>query len=163
MSTHSDGAACASSAIRLGRHEFKFMEFLTPERDTSGAIQELSPQSRYMKCDAVPLHKHGHGTFCKFRISVPAKQAGVYALVANGSVRYIGECEDLGKRVNMGYGNISPRNCYEGGRRTNCKINHRVLDVCKAGGCVALYFYPTPQRHMVEKELIARCSPPWND
>ena len=117
----------------------------------------------FAKSDAVPLHKHGHGTFCKFRISVPKGLAGVYALVVDGSVRYIGECEDLGKRFNMGYGNISPRNCYEGGQRTNCKINRRVLDVSKAGGRVDLYFHPTPLRQTVEKQLVASCPPPWND
>jgi len=87
---------------------------------------------------------------------------GVYALMKDGAVCYIGECEDLGKRFNMGYGNISPKNCYQGGQPTNCKINHRVLEVSKAGGRIDLYFHQTSQRKAVEKLLIVRCSPPWN-
>ncbi|MGH2560697.1 MAG: GIY-YIG nuclease family protein [Thermomicrobiales bacterium] len=123
----------------------------------------MSPQGRYTKCDVSPLHKHGHGTFCKFLISVPKGLIRVYALVVDGSARYIGECEDLGKRFKMGYGNISPRNCYKGGQQTNCKINRRVLDVSKAGGRVDPYFHPTPQRKPVEKQLVSTYAPPWND
>jgi hypothetical protein len=148
--------------IRLGERDFAFVASLTPERDAAGAIRELSPQGRYTKSDAVPLHKHGQGTFCKFRIAVSKGLVGVYAMVVDGAVRYIGECEDLGKRFNMGYGNISPRNCYEGGQSTNCKINRRVFDMSKAGRRVDLYFHPTPQRKTVEEPLIARYIPPWN-
>ncbi len=165
MSTHSGGAASAPLPIRLGGSDFAFVGSLTPERDTSGTIVEFSPQGRYAKADAHALHKHGHGAFCRFCIAVPKGLAGVYALVVDGSVRYIGECEDLGKRFNMGYGTISPKNCYAGGQPTNCKINRRVLGVSKGGGRVDLYFLPTPLslRKAVENQLVARCSPPWND
>lgn len=138
------------------------VEALVPKRDASGAIVEFLPQARYKKADVVPLHLHGYGPFCKFRISVLKGLVGVYALVVDGTVRYIGECEDLGKRFRSGYGNISPVNCYEGGQRTNCKINRRVLEVAHAGGRVNLYFYATAQRKTVEKQLLARYSPSWN-
>lgn len=157
------GVALAPSVIRLGGLDFEFVEPLTPELDTSGVIREFIPQERYAKSAIVRLHKHGDGTFCKFRISVPRELVGVYALVVAGSVRYIGECEDLGKRFSSGYGAISPKNCYVGGRTTNCKINRRVLDVSKAGGRVDLYFHQTMLRKTVEKQLIASYSPHWND
>jgi hypothetical protein len=162
MSTHPGGASSAWRAIRLERWDFTFVATLAPERDATGAIRELSPQGRYPKLAAVPLHQHGHGTFCSFRIAVSPGLTGVYALVVDGSVRYIGECEDLGKRFNMGYGNISPKNCYRGGQPTNCKINRCVLDVSKAGGSVNLYFHLTTDRKTVEKQLISRYTPPWN-
>lgn len=156
------GAFGASSVIRLESYDFVLVAPLMPERETTGAIRELGPQGLYAKAASVALHKHGQGAFCKFRISVPRGLVGVYALTVNGEVRYIGECEDLGKRFNAGYGNISPKNCYVGGQPTNCKINRRVLDVSKMGGRVDLYFHPTMQRKMVEAQLIATCSPPWN-
>lgn len=155
-------ASSATPAIRLHGRDFTFVTRLTPDRDATGAIKEFSPQARYTKAGSVPLHQHGHGTFCSFRILVPSRLVGVYALVVDGSVRYIGECEDLGKRFNAGYGNISPKNCYRGGQPTNCKINRRVLDMSKAGGSVDLYFHPTTDRKTVEKDLIARYTPPWN-
>src|SRR5438874_2306327 len=98
MSTHSGGASYAPPAIRLEGWDFTFVAQLAPERDAAGAIRELSPQGQYTKFDAALLHKHGHGTFCKFHISVQTGLVGVYALVVAGSVRYIGECADLGKR-----------------------------------------------------------------
>lgn len=149
-------------AITLGGCDFTFMTQLTPERDTTGAIRELSPQVRYLKADVVSLHRHGHGAFCSFHISVPPGLAGVYALTVKGSIRYIGACEDLGKRFNAGYGNISPQDCYKGGQVTNCKINRWVLDESKGGDRVNLYFHRTTQRKTVEKLLIARYMPPWN-
>lgn len=160
---HVDGAVGAPPVVHLAGYEFTFMAPLNPERDAMGVIRELRPQALYAKRDTVALHYHGSGPFCKFRIDVPARLAGVYALVVDGSIRYIGECEDLAKRFNMGYGTISPRNCYRGGQATNCKINHHVLDMSTSGGRVNLYFHPTLMRHQVEKQLIARYSPPWND
>ena len=98
----------------------------------------------------------------QFHIRVPKGQVGVYALVVDDVVRYIGECEDLGKRFNAGYGNISPKNCYIGGQPTNCKINHQVLDIAKSGRHVCLYFHPTAERYVVERQLIAAYAPRWN-
>lgn len=162
MSALSGDAASAPSLLRLGGYDFTFVATLIPERDVDGAIREFSPQARYSKSHTVPLHKYGHGTFCRFHITVPQGLAGVYALVVNGTVHYIGECEDLGKRFNMGYGNISPKNCYQGGQTTNCKINRRVLEISQIGVRLDVYFCPTPQRQTVEKHLIAHYSPPWN-
>jgi hypothetical protein len=146
----------------MGGHNFRFVTALELERDATGGIRELSPQGRYEKSGTASLNQHGAGNFCKFRIPVPKYQVGVYALVEDGAVRYIGECEDLGKRFNAGYGNISPKNCYVGGQPTNCKINHHVLDIAKAGRRVLLYFYPTTDRYAVEKHLIGMYIPPWN-
>ena len=156
--------ACVGRAerLQLGEWGFELVASLAPERDQSGAIIEYSPQGRYQRAGTIPLHKHGHGTFCKFRINVPAAQAGVYALVVDGDVRYVGECDDLRERFNTGYGIISPRNCYAGGQMTNCKINRRVLDVSKAGNGVDVYFHPSSQRKSVEARLIEQYSPPWN-
>jgi len=153
------------STITLQELSFDFVDSISPDRDASGSIHEFRPQQRYVKGNASLLHKYGDGTFCRFRIAVPQKvrrMPGVYALVVDGSVRYIGECKDLYKRFNAGYGNISPRNCYVGGQMTNCRINRRVLDESKSGRRVDLYFHATSCRFAVEKGLIASCAPPWN-
>jgi hypothetical protein len=151
-----------TSEFRLAEYTFTFVETLTPERTASGAILELSPQGQYKKAGTSPLHKYGHGTFCKFRISVPEGLVGVYAMIVGGVVSYIGECTDLRSRFNYGYGNISPKNCYVGGQETNCRVNQHILNVMKDGGRVDLYFHPTTKRKAVEAQLIARYSPPWN-
>jgi hypothetical protein len=162
MTPPSRATDSAAPTIQLGDYGFAFIATLAPQRDASGRMTEVSPQDAYQQAATARLHKYGHGTFCKFRIAVPKGLMGVYAFVVDGAVRYIGECADLGKRFNMGYGNISPRNCYAGGQPTNCKINRWVFDMAQADRRVDVYFYPTPDRHRVEAQLIARYAPPLN-
>jgi hypothetical protein len=75
---------------------------------------------------------------------------------------YIGQCSDFANRINLGYGNISPKNCYEGGQSTNCKINKMVLNAVKANKVVELYFYGTTDFDAVERELICSYKPEYN-
>jgi hypothetical protein len=156
------GANFPEQAINLEGFEFELVETLSPVRDGFGKIVERRPQDSFAKRYSAAFNKHGDGEFCKFRIGVPKGLIGVYALVVGGSIRYIGECEDLGKRFDTGYGHISPRNCFIGGQSTNCKINRYVLELSKADKKVDLYFHKTEVRIAVEKQLIASLSPPWN-
>jgi len=80
----------------------------------------------------------------------------------NNDVRYVGECQNLSARFNMGYGQISPRNCYEGGQRTNCRVNQLILKAVRTGYHVELLFHETSDRQAVEGELIAELAPLWN-
>lgn len=165
MSFHPEAVSGVPSMSILPELSFDFVDTISPDRDASGSIHEFSPQQRYAKGNASLLHTYGAGTFCRFRIAAPQTVRGVpgvYALVVGGSVRYIGECMDLYKRFNVGYGNISPRNCYVGGQMTNCKINQCVLNESKFGRRVDLYFHATSQRSAIEKYLITLCAPPWN-
>ncbi len=162
MTHDSQTSEHAPSALQLGDYPFTRITTLAPQRGPSGNVVEFNPQEAYEQAARIRLHRYGHGTFCKFRIAVPKGLCGVYAFVVGGRVHYIGECIDLSKRFNMGYGNISPRNCYEGGQPTNCKINRWVLDTVKAGGRIDVYFYPTSDRHRVEEQLITRYAPPLN-
>lgn len=162
MLISSDVAAGVQPTINLGGCDFAFVESLAPIREANGIVREFNPQVRYAKAATTRLNKHGKGSFCEFRVSVSMGLMGVYALLVNGFVRYVGECEDLGRRFNTGYGTISPKNCFVGGQSTNCKINRRVLDATIAGECVDLYFYPTPRRKLVEQQILARYSPLWN-
>src|SRR5712692_978041 len=105
------------------KHIFSKVASLKPDCEPNGGITEFMPQSKYKHKEDSSLHKYGRGPFCRFRITKDLPFQGVYILTENGNIAYIGECEDLSDRINMGYGQISPRNCYEGGQRTNCKIN----------------------------------------
>ena len=62
----------------------------------------------------------------------------------------------------MGYGNISPRNCFEGGQSTNCRINSDILSLFKLKKSIQLYFLETKNRFKIEHELIINQSPVWN-
>jgi hypothetical protein len=80
---------------------------------------------------------------------------------------YVGQCENLEIRWGMtGYGGISPRNCYQGGQQTNCRINNLIYRETKVGVELRLWFHllkgDKQKRLAVEKRLIAALQPTWN-
>ncbi len=143
-------------------YSFRFITAINPDRDREGNIIECHPQARYQNRRNLPLHTYGAGPFCHFQIPNHLRSAGVYALFVDGVISYVGECEDLSKRFNPGYGNISPRNCFTGGQPTNCKVNTFVLQSAKKSQRIELWFLQTPERKIVEKRLIRQLRPPWN-
>ncbi len=147
----------------IDSYEFKYICEIKPEVDLKGDFLEFSPQYLYNNQDNIPLNRYGKGPFCKFKITNEYKgRAGVYIIKINGEVKYIGECEDLSDRYNIGYGQISPRNCFIGGQPTNCKINAYILNSVKSGAIVQLLFYETQDRFNVERILIEKYNPEWN-
>jgi hypothetical protein len=52
----------------------------------------------------------------------------VYLISVGERAIYVGECRHLAQRFNMGYGTIQPRNCYERGQQTNCRINMLIFE-----------------------------------
>lgn len=105
---------------------------------------------------AKPLNKFGHGPFCKF--SVPKElqchigDKGLYFFAVNGIVKYIGSTtQDFKTRIDNGYGNITPGNCYTSGQLTNCHVNSMINNAICNNNYVQLGIcpfsdsdYPTP-------------------
>lgn len=144
-------------------YEFQFVEEIRPERDEDGKIKISMPQQSYSEANESYVHKHGWGPFCDFSISREWKSlTGVYIYFVDGEPRYVGEAKDFGKRVNRGYGNISPRNCFKGGQRTNCRMNHKIFETARNRKKIELYFHRTDERKRLEKELIQKIEPKWN-
>lgn len=125
-----------------------------------------SPRVKYNNKKNLPLNTHGYGLFCKFTIPDNFRgYRGIYFLFVENKIMYIGECVDLYKRFNSGYGNISPKNCYKGGQSTNCKINKKIIKSIKKGKKVELFFYNIESKNIrkeKEKELIKENNPKWN-
>lgn len=145
-----------------GVYTFYWVCAICPETNETGKIREFMPQDNYENRKGLSLNPYGHGPFCKFRIPSNTRYAGVYILTLDGHEVYVGECLQLSARYNSGYGNISPRNCYEGGQRTNCRINNLVYNVARAGKQIELWFLKTPDRKIIEAELIDALHPKWN-
>jgi hypothetical protein len=135
---------------------------IEPRRTSDGSVQEFMPQGRYKNAATARLNKYGGGPFCKFAIPTGFMCSGVYALMSGPEVKYIGECQDLTARYNMGYGNISPRNCYIGGQETNCRLNNLILAEVKGGGALTLWFHQTSEYKALEKRLRSTLRPAWN-
>jgi hypothetical protein len=148
--------------MHIDRFEFQFVCYLEPEIGSEGAAVPLMPQHRYANAKNLPINPYGVGPFCKFRIPRHFNTRGVYALVVEGSIKYIGECINLSSRYNSGYGNISPRNCFKGGQETNCRLNARIYAEALCGRRVELWFHATGEHKRLENHLLAFSSYEWN-
>lgn len=134
---------------------------IVPRRDQAGTLLRDDPHLRFENARGLPLHRYGTGPFCRF--SIPrVEQSGVYTITVDESPVYIGECENLARRFNTGYGNISPRNCFVGGQSTNCRINNLILQAVEAGHTVDLWFHQTDEHKAYEARLLTANTPPWN-
>jgi len=152
-----------SSSLKIDDLVFSHTCEISPKLDNSNKIMEFVPQERYDNKNNLKLNKYGNGPFCKFTIDKKfLNKTGVYALTVGNEIKYVGECDDFFNRYSMGYGNISPRNCFDGGQPTNCRINSHILSSIKENKSVKLYFLETKNRFKIEYELIQSQHPPWN-
>lgn len=143
---------------------FEFVDSMTVERNDAGLVDLKMPQRRYEKSDEYSVHQYGWGPFC--RISVDTSEytgsEGVYIFTSGYEIKYVGETVDLHNRLQSGYANISPKNCFEGGQQTNCRINNLILNAVRGRCQVSLWFEERHDRKRRETELIEQCDPPWN-
>lgn len=148
--------------LDIGNVPFQFVCAIEPKRNPDGSVCQFMPQKRYANERQLSLNRYGEGPFCKFTVPANWNQSGVYALVVDGVVKYIGECVNLSSRYNMGYGNISPRNCFVGGQETNCRINYLILFEARQQKRITLWFYRTNDYKRVESRLRTELELDWN-
>ncbi|MBZ0212790.1 MAG: GIY-YIG nuclease family protein [Nitrospirae bacterium] len=142
--------------------EFNDTGAISFDRDAGGRIREFAPQARYAGATESRLHRYGKGTFCRFKLLGLPSSSGVYMFLVDNCVVYVGRAIDVRKRFTMGYGNISPKNCYEGGQQTNCRINQLVLGSASAGSDIRILVHLCDDQAELEQRLIAHLKPAWN-
>lgn len=153
-----DGMAPAT----LAGFEFTLVAEIEPERDEFGSVIEHLPWAHHSR-SSLPFNAFGKGPFCRFKIPRHwGARTGVYLFVVDGIPMYVGECADLGHRINSGYGAIAARNCYRGGQETNCRINNAVMAAAHAGARILLWFHKTSERFAVEAQLLSELPLEWN-
>ena len=151
----------ASDTVTVCGYDFTYVQDIKPERDKNGNIIEYQPQAEYSNPHGKGLHSYGGGNFCYFTIDA-GNWPGVYLWIVDGEIIYIGETVKLSQRFNDGYGTIAGINCYEGGQKTNCKMNKAALELTKAGKTIQLYFFNTKDYKNVEKELLGAINTKYN-
>ena len=111
------------------------------------------------------LNKSGDKDFCKFKLKDKniRNLRGVYIYTIENEIQYIGRCCDsFYKRIDNGYGRISPKNCYKDGQTTNCHINNLInMNIEK----IKLWIYAMEDEKEIKKlevELIKKYNPNWN-
>ena len=135
---------------------------IQPERTDDGRITEIT----FSPSAGASLHRYGHGPFCRFSIAqeIQWRRGGVYVVVSNDTVRYVGECANLATIWHQ-VGRIKPSAVRIGGQQTHCRINANILDEVQRGNEVKLWFHPVDdrsQRSSVKAQLSDSCNPPWN-
>ena len=151
-------------SLTLGGQSFRHVARISPEAGSDGKPMEDMPQRRYYAADTTRLNRHGHGPFCRFSVVGLPAASGVYAVTVAQELAYVGIAtksfaERWGPR---GYAEIHPRNCFQGGQSTNCKVNHAILRATQRGLAVHLWIHRTATPRPLEKRLIAELAPPWN-
>ncbi len=81
--------------VDIKSYQFQQVCDIQPERNESGSVSETMPQDRHRNTQKLPLNKYGSGPFCKFKIPANYNCCGVYAIIVDGKIKYVGECEDL--------------------------------------------------------------------
>jgi hypothetical protein len=110
------------------------------------------------------LNPHGDKTFSRFSITGPLiERRGLYIYTKADDIHYIGHCLDaFPKRVNTGYGRISPKNCYIYGQSTNCHLNALVTSHRDTIGFAVCMMHDEAKIKQAEVDLITSLSPAWN-
>ena len=111
------------------------------------------------------LNKYGDLEYSTFYLANQDQHnlKGVYFYYLNNELKYIGRCRDnMKKRVNSGYGKISPKKCFIDGQSTNCKVNSLITK--NRDNIVLKIFIMDDVKEIEELEsrLILECEPVWN-
>ncbi len=111
------------------------------------------------------LNEHGNKVYCDFSIATTplSKAKGVYSFIIGEDIMYFGRSHDpFEKRLNQGYGHISPKNCYRDGQSTNCHINSLIA---RNSSDISFHVLPLDndlEIDRLEKQLIILYRPKWN-
>lgn len=152
------------NSMYIGENEFHLGSGIEVRRDENGSPVLDHPHVRYNNVKGLKLNKHGLGPFVFLRLSSLPMAQGVYAVVADGKeILYIGQSADtIRNRWQMGYASIQPRNCFQNGQSTNCRLNNLIYSAILVHRKLELYVLATTDYERVEKNLIAMLQPAWN-
>ena len=111
------------------------------------------------------LNKYGDLEYSTFYLANKDQYnlKGVYFYYLNAELKYIGRCRDsMQKRVNSGYGKISPKKCFKDGQSTNCKVNALVTKDRESIVLKIFAMEDVKEIEELESRLILECEPEWN-
>lgn len=148
--------------ISLTERNIPFTEvnliFCECEENIPAKYRNLKKYEPYKDKDGKVLY--GKGSFCKFKIDKYLKEKGLYCFAIDDKIVYIGRCVNtFAQRINAGYGNISPRNCFKGGQPTNCRINSRICNYKSKirFGVYIMTDQSTDDINQLERVILGQC------
>jgi hypothetical protein len=154
--------------IELGDLPFAYLLDVVPDQSPSGDLIVYEAHTRYDNPLGRTLLPSGRGPFCRFREPSLPHRAGVLLFTVDGVPAYLDNVSNLNQALNLRFGLIDPRQCYEPGDEQACKVNAEVLAAVRAGQVVSLWFRATPNARQALVRALARhrqergADPLWN-
>lgn len=109
------------------------------------------------------LNQYGDDVYCDFSVAESLKTKGLYLFAVRDEIRYLGRThEPFAKRINQGYGHLSPKNCYKDGQATNCRLNSLIAQYWKELACYVCPLEDDDEIDSLERTLIRQLQPEWN-
>ena len=127
--------------VVLARRVLTYAGRLFAERDANGAVLEYSPLAGMAAVEhRYPAWALGPFSRIEPEFALP-ERPGVYALVTEGVVRYVGHAKDLDVAfgVRTGLGHISRRDAQRARWEERCRLNRLITAEARAGRTVDVY------------------------
>ena len=123
----------------------------------------LRPQDHFANPREHSLAQEHDTYYCSFKIDAP-KRSGVYWILLDGEVVYIGRAKCLHNRLSTQYGTVSPRHPFKGGQLQKCRTNAKINKALDAGSTVVFRWERCQDYKDREKRMLEDPDrrPPWN-
>ena len=123
----------------------------------------LRPQDRFKNPKGYSLAPENDVFYCSFNVAAP-KRSGIYLILINGKIVYIGRAKCLHNRLSLQYGRVSPRHPYAGGQIQKCRTNAKINSAICKGEYVTVEWKVCSDYIEQEKLLLSEPSnrPLWN-
>lgn len=123
----------------------------------------LRPQDRFSNPRGYPLAPENDTLYCSFKVNAP-KRPGIYWILLDGAVVYIGRAKSLHNRLSIQYGTVSPRHPFKGGQLQKCRINAKINSALNAGSLITFRWEACEDYEDREKRLLEDPAkrPSWN-
>lgn len=138
----------APDHIVLDRRVLAYAGRLLVERDADGHVIEHSPLAGMAAVEQrYPAWALGPFGRIEPERELP-ERPGVFALVDQGVVRYVGSSRDLARTLGTrhGLGNISRRDCQRPQREERCRLNRLIVTSTRMGRVIDVYLLVTSER-----------------
>ena len=154
----------------LTKNRYRNLREMTEQHYAENLTEKLGSFLFGLKSSSDDLYKHflnSHGdkTYCHFKMAECEEKCkkGIYLYRLEDTIVYVGRSLDpFSKRVDHGYGQIHPKNCYIDGQSTNCRLNALIESHSENITFYVSVLSDDSDISVLEETLIQDLRPIWN-
>ena len=127
------------------------------------ATLNLRPQDSFANPKGYLLDQDHDTYYCSFKVPAP-QVSGIYRIIVDDHVVYIGRAQCLKNRLSDQYGRVSPRHPFKGGQLQKCRTNAKINKALETGSTVVFRWEVCEDFKDRERRLLEDPTnrPPWN-